>query len=877
MGATGGDGAIVLCTRIDTSGIKKGTTVVTTEVTRLSGKYKEAGSAAGKFGKQAAQGCNTAKTAVSSVSNTLRKLALQLGITFSIRAFLNWSNAAGQMATETEASTQRLVDIYGDASVAVGRFIDANANAIGMSKASAASFASVYGNLFSTWADQQTNAALTTQYLNMTAVVASKTGRTVEDVQERVRSGLLGNTEAIEDLGVFVSIKTIEMTDAFKRMSNGKSWEQLDAYTQSQIRSFAILEQATAKYGNEVANTTALTRARFTAAYKDFQATWGQVVNKVLMPIMEWATRAFTYLTGVLQGLFGISGETVKQSEKIESSVENQKDLTAAVKETAKEQKKATAGFDELNILSSKKAENADADTTVGIPSGGISVPSLDTEASSLPLNVDTTALQEGIEKGKELKRVFEPLIKVFSDFETAIWAVVAAFGAFLLLKWLLNWLTSIGKSGQAATSIFQGFFDKLGGAAEAIAILGGLALVITSLSDLITAFSESGLSLEEVGGLFVITIGSVVAAFALLLHALTKINPSWQTIVLAAVVFGGLALVLSQITSLISVFSESGLSLAELLGSMAIVLGVVVAAMFALVGAATLLGTNPVALLAVVAVAASLVLVLAALALALPPILDAFGEFIVETTPSLVLAMTVISQAIEKIIYALGTVLPPLINEIGLLFERIFTGIGNLIDKVGENLTKILVDGIGGVIDKVLDSIIDFVNAAGPAVNNFVDNIIEAVTKLINFIVSGIEYMVNRLVIDGVNGIIKGINSIGKYVGFTIDTVPEFTIPRFIPKLAKGAVLPPNKPFMAVVGDQRHGTNIEAPLTTIQEAVALVMEDQTSAILAGFEASVGVQKEILEAVLGIQIGDDVIGQAAARYNRKMAAARGGV
>ena len=48
----------------------------------------------------------------------------------------------------------------------------------------------------------------------MTAVVASKTGRTVQDVQERVRSGLLGNTEAIEDLGVL--LQNNQMTDAFE-------------------------------------------------------------------------------------------------------------------------------------------------------------------------------------------------------------------------------------------------------------------------------------------------------------------------------------------------------------------------------------------------------------------------------------------------------------------------------------------------------------------------------------------------------------------------------------------------------------------------------------------------------------------------------------
>ena len=88
--------------------------------------------------------------------------------------------------------------------------------------------------------------------------------------------------------------------------------------------------------------------------------------------------------------------------------------------------------------------------------------------------------------------------------------------------------------------------------------------------------------------------------------------------------------------------------------------------------------------------------------------------------------------------------------------------------------------------------------------------------------------------------------------------------------------MLPANKPFLAMVGDQRHGTNIEAPLTTIQEAVAGVLGDQTGAIVRGFEVSIQVQKEILEAVLGITIGDEVVGRAAERYRRRMAIMGGG-
>lgn len=95
------------------------------------------------------------------------------------------------------------------------------------------------------------------------------------------------------------------------------------------------------------------------------------------------------------------------------------------------------------------------------------------------------------------------------------------------------------------------------------------------------------------------------------------------------------------------------------------------------------------------------------------------------------------------------------------------------------------------------------------------------------------------------------------------------------LPYLAKGTVIPPNAPFMAVLGDQRHGTNVEAPLSTIQEAVAVVMEDMVQSNLAGHEATVSVLQEILQAILGIEIGDTVIGQATARYNQKMAIVRG--
>lgn len=96
------------------------------------------------------------------------------------------------------------------------------------------------------------------------------------------------------------------------------------------------------------------------------------------------------------------------------------------------------------------------------------------------------------------------------------------------------------------------------------------------------------------------------------------------------------------------------------------------------------------------------------------------------------------------------------------------------------------------------------------------------------------------------------------------------FTPPIPIPALAQGAVLPANRPFLAVVGDQKNGTNIEAPLDTIKQAVAEVMAQNY-----GDDRVAQLLETLISVVESIEVGDDVIGKAAARYNRREARARG--
>ena len=109
------------------------------------------------------------------------------------------------------------------------------------------------------------------------------------------------------------------------------------------------------------------------------------------------------------------------------------------------------------------------------------------------------------------------------------------------------------------------------------------------------------------------------------------------------------------------------------------------------------------------------------------------------------------------------------------------------------------------------------------PLANGF-RNMVNGVIGFINGMLSGIVAGINA-VVDAVNKISFTVPSWvptigGKKLGFSLERVgaPQ------IPYLAQGAVLPANKPFLAVVGDQKNGTNVEAPLATIQQALANVL-----------------------------------------------------
>lgn len=174
--------------------------------------------------------------------------------------------------------------------------------------------------------------------------------------------------------------------------------------------------------------------------------------------------------------------------------------------------------------------------------------------------------------------------------------------------------------------------------------------------------------------------------------------------------------------------------------------------------------------------------------------------------------------------------------DEVKAVALAVWESIKNAWNSAGEWINTNVVEPIAKFFSGLWDNIStwatdtwkNITDTFGKAAKWFKDTIITPVTNgfkdFFNGLIGFAEGFVNFF-IRGINKIIDGINSIsfeipdmfgGGRVGFNIASVPELKLPR----LANGAVIPPNHQFAAILGDQRSGYNVEAPVSMIQQAV---------------------------------------------------------
>ena len=313
-----------------------------------------------------------AQKMMANFQKRIKSIMQGIGVAIGGITIGNLIKDSTMLAMEVESAMGNIQWNMGNASKAFDDWVQKQSQALGIGIADMYRFGAVYSNLLGSFTkDFSETAKYTQELITATAIIASKTGRSFEDVAERIRSGLLGNTEAIEDLGVFVNISMIESTEAFRRFAGDRSWNQLDYQTQQQIRLAAILEQTYKRYGDTLANNTASRHAEFIASLQNIKYYLGQAFLPIYNTVLPALTSMANSIANVLrviaqffQALFGKSAtkQTQAQVKNVTQQAQAVDNLGNAIQNTGKTAKKVRtglAGFDEITNIKTTSEDGA--------------------------------------------------------------------------------------------------------------------------------------------------------------------------------------------------------------------------------------------------------------------------------------------------------------------------------------------------------------------------------------------------------------------------------------------------------------------------------------------------------------------------------------
>ena len=816
------DGSIILSTKVDTSGINKG---------------------------------------MNSIKGTIGKIGVAIGVALGVSALVNFGNAAVNLASDLQ-EVQNVVDVaFGDMSYKAEEFAKSAIENFGISELSAKRTASTYMAMAKGMGiaeDAASDMAIT--MTGLTADIASFYNMSQERADVILKSVYTGETETLKQLGIVMTEVNLENF----AMSQGitKSLSAMTQQEKTMLRYQFVLEQTRLAQGDFVrtqdswANQTRI----LTERWKEMQRIFGEafmMIGTLILPaindlvygltkVAEFAKVAASSIYELFTGKkFDEQEEKTKQiADNIAEQAENQEKLND-------EMKKTLAGFDDVEILSRQTAEATETSGDNILPStigGGAT--------TGTSAGVDTSKYQE---MASAIKSTLADILIAASQALLAL-GVIAIFSGNIPLGIGLIIASKVAEvAGDTLGS--ENPLETLKGHLETLeeylvpALLGigvlllfsgmiplGIGLILggiaywgykevqseeydtASFQDKLNVIMEAvSLGLVAIGVMLIffgqipLGIGLIIAGKSLLDATEAKLNE------------GG-------VTTKIKKFFEDN---SELIVGVGIALVVISLILFAC-GVFSSLSLG-------LLVAGGAVL---ATAEEMKPgaIQEAITNFF-QDNAGLIVGVSIALIVLGIILLFTGVGIP-------LAIGLIVAGGGALATTVALNW-NFIVDKVKDVWDKVKEfwnkNIAPIFTAKWWA--NLGKNII-------NGLISGIETGINWI-IDALNGFIGGISSITEAIGGLIGQ--DWEIPEIghiqIPRLAKGAVIPPNREFLAVLGDQKQGTNIEAPLQTIVDAFNIALAQN-----GGYS---GGNTEVILEIDGREFGRAVVEQGN-RENRRI-------
>ena len=808
--------------------------------------------------KQAINGINNVEKSVNGLASAAKKLTGILAAAFAVDKIVQFGKEAIELGSDV-AEVQNVVDVaFGDMSYMVEDFADKAITSFGMSELAAKRTASTYMAMASNMGvTQQQAAEMAITLAGLTGDVASFYNISQELADIKLRSVFTGETETLKDLGIVMTQANLEAY----ALANGidRSFQSMSQSEQLILRYNYVLDQLALASGDFVrtqdswANQTRI----LSMQWQEFMSIIGQALIQVLLPVIRVLNQIVSSLIDIanafnaaISAIFGGATTQTQQTQAavggvsagIDEAVDNQNALTDATKETNKEQQKSLATFDEINTLSSG---TGGAGGSGGAGAGGVGLSQF-TPITSENI-VESGAENKILDLIERLKNAFQPFENSFNrafanisaganrlfDVFRDIWNDISSLGS-PLYDWFTNEFTAfLNQFISTVGTIVGGLLDTVA------MVLSDLwnHLLFPALQQFITAILPA---LTEWATQFLMTVE------LLFVEVKALFNQIWQD---AFVPF--LDLLADIWTGLwegwLNVWNEYGEEIFSKIRE-------AISSTFDTLQNIWETRAAPI----------------------WKTFMDTLDELWNEHFQPLWENMVEFATLLGELALTIyNNFILPIVNWFVDTFGPGIAGTVSTVIEVLGGFVGIAVDVANGVLE-ALNGVLNFlIGVFSGDWERAWDGIGQVFTGVWNGIVGALEGAIN-LIIRGVNWLISQLNKVsfsipdwvpaigGKSFGFNIPKISEVSIPR----LAQGAVIPPNREFMAVLGDQTRGNNIEAPEDLIRRIVR--------------EESGGMTTELLQQILAaiqagqvIKVNETVLGRTSAKAINKITRSSG--
>lgn len=831
----------------------------------------------------------------TKIGTVAKKLGSIIAVAFSVDAIIQFTTEASSAAMDLENAMlglQSIVEGQGRSFSAAQDFIN---EYISDGLVPATNAITAYKNLAARGYDD-TQIQQVMVALKDASAFGRQASLTMGEAVQSATEGLKNeNSVLVDNAGVTKNVS--KMWEEYAA-SIGTTASNLTTAQKIQAEVNGILAETQYQTGDaaKAANTLSGQLSQLTFNFNNLKVAIGNIVNPIVQSFLPAINNAIASITSfannvatVVSLLFGevtTSANTTADaangvSSGLDSAADSATDYGDAVAEAAEESKRALAGFDELNKLQSETESDS---TTSGNLSSSVTDISSAVSAATETTVEDTISpkLQEIADKIRPFKDALSELAKAGVEVLRAAIESLQPFGEWLWNDFVIPLADFLGFDVEGIESLadalsrladwlrenseaISNFMIAVAAIAGIVKVGSWISKVVNWLSLLSAALNGTGKAGTGGGWIVAIVTGVKTAwgwisgtLFPAISSALSSIAAALGTTV--AWVVAIIVIIIAAIALIIIYWDEIKLFFTDTLPK-------AIKKFFKWLGG-------------ILEDAAEL------FSRAWESIKDFFSpaiEWFSQLWES-------VSQTFEDIFYNIGviasgcwevikkawsiasdwfkkTVVEPVANWFSGMWDKLkkgaaeaWEGIKEVFSKVG----KFFSDTFKEAWEKVKKVFSPF----GEIFVNIKDGILKAFKEIVNGLIRGLNNVI-AIPFNGINSALQFIKDI-EILGLTpFKNLRTISVPQ-IPYLAQGAVIPPNAPFMAVLGDQRNGTNIEAPADLIRQ----IMREELSGG-AGNDETAALLRELIQVVMGIQVGDEVIGKAAARYNRRVSRAGG--